>query len=219
MSGNASPPLLLPRVTIQFCTQCKWMLRAAYFAQELLSTFSTDLGEVALQPSTGGTFVVNLYTTSPSSADSPATIQEHLLWDRKAEGGFPETKELKRRVRDIIDPSRSLGHVDSHSSKPPSATPSSTPNSSSTEQQEKDYPPPLPRALNRLIPSAGSEVERKFTPMDIDPSSRPVSRQQGDGGKANEEKEVLNARGKVVITGDDLAGGDMGFCTIDGDCG
>ncbi|KAH8658732.1 Rdx type Seleno protein, partial [Tricladium varicosporioides] len=90
----------LPRITIQFCTQCKWMLRAAYFAQELLSTFSTSLGEVALQPSTGGTF------------RAPATIQKHLLWDRKAEGGFPETKELKRRVRDIIDPSRNLGHVD-----------------------------------------------------------------------------------------------------------
>ncbi|TVY44139.1 Guanine nucleotide-binding protein subunit gamma [Lachnellula subtilissima] len=109
---------LLPRVTIQFCTQCKWMLRAAYFAQELLSTFSTSLGEVALQPSTGGTFVVHLYHANPSSSgDEPVTMQKHLLWDRKAEGGFPETKELKRRVRDIIDPSRNLGHVDGHKSK------------------------------------------------------------------------------------------------------
>ena len=34
------------------------MLRAAYFGQELLSTFSTALGEVALQPATGGRFVM-----------------------------------------------------------------------------------------------------------------------------------------------------------------
>ncbi|KAL8631512.1 hypothetical protein Q9189_002730 [Teloschistes chrysophthalmus] len=41
------------------------------------------------------------------------------LWDRKTEGGFPEIKQLKKLVRDIIDPSRDLGHVDRHvSSKP-----------------------------------------------------------------------------------------------------
>jgi hypothetical protein len=28
------------------------------------------------------------------------------------DGGFPETKELKRRVRDVIEPGRDLGHVD-----------------------------------------------------------------------------------------------------------
>ncbi|KAI1191644.1 hypothetical protein F5B17DRAFT_381561 [Nemania serpens] len=107
----------LPRVTIRFCTQCKWMLRAAYFAQELLSTFSTSLGEVALQPTTGGVFVVEIYyrvdPTSMTSAPDPSpTIQSRVLWDRKADGGFPETKELKRRVRDVIEPGRNLGHVD-----------------------------------------------------------------------------------------------------------
>lgn len=35
-----------------------------------------------------------------------------LLWDRKSEGGFPETKVLKQRVRDCIDPARDLGHSD-----------------------------------------------------------------------------------------------------------
>jgi len=134
----------LPRVTIQFCTQCKWLLRAAYvsppslsgtdpnqhvgsththvltnpqFAQELLSTFSTDLGEVALQPTTGGIFVVEIVTAPPSPDEnrsgSPApALQRRILWDRKADGGFPETKELKRRVRDVIQPGRNLGHVD-----------------------------------------------------------------------------------------------------------
>ncbi|KAK4114168.1 hypothetical protein N656DRAFT_678138, partial [Canariomyces notabilis] len=93
-----------PRITIQFCTQCKWMLRAAYYAQELLSTFSTSLGEVALQPATGGVFV----QISSSSSSSNRVV----LWDRKTDGGFPETKELKRRVRDVIQPGRDLGHVD-----------------------------------------------------------------------------------------------------------
>ncbi|KAI1823573.1 Rdx family-domain-containing protein [Xylaria intraflava] len=115
---SSSPlPLPLPRVAIRFCTQCKWMLRAAYFAQELLSTFSTSLGEVALQPATGGIFVVEIYHSDPSvqptaSSDPTPTIQRRVLWDRKKDGGFPETKELKRRVRDVIEPDRNLGHVD-----------------------------------------------------------------------------------------------------------
>ncbi|KAL2201410.1 Rdx family-domain-containing protein [Corynascus similis CBS 632.67] len=95
--ASSSQPRL-PRVTIQFCTQCKWMLRAAYYAQELLSTFSLSLGEVALQPATGGVFTAK-----------KAVV---ILWDRKTDGGFPETKELKRRVRDVIEPGRDLGHVD-----------------------------------------------------------------------------------------------------------
>lgn len=94
------------------------------FAQELLSTFSTSLGEVALQPSTGGTFTVTLTHQPPGAATTSSTI----LWDRKTEGGFPETKELKRRLRDVIEPDRDLGHVDRKHSKAPAAgaEPSST---------------------------------------------------------------------------------------------
>ncbi|KAK0389254.1 hypothetical protein NLU13_2829 [Sarocladium strictum] len=125
----SKPPVLgqvtspLPRVTIQFCTQCRWMLRAAYYAQELLSTFGLALSEVALQPSTGGTFVVAI--TTPSSTFAPeeesreaTATTTKTLWDRKVDGGFPETKELKRRVRDVIEPGRDLGHVDRDHKKP-----------------------------------------------------------------------------------------------------
>ncbi len=42
------------------------------------------------------------------------SLRTYLLWDRKSEGGFPEVKELKRRVRDVVDPGRDLGHVDRH---------------------------------------------------------------------------------------------------------
>ncbi|KAK4167590.1 Rdx family-domain-containing protein [Cladorrhinum sp. PSN259] len=118
LTSSLSAPPLLPRITIQFCTQCKWMLRAAYFAQELLSTFSTALGEVALQPATGGVFVVEIvHRESEGDHDDDDDAAEKaqkrtVLWDRKVDGGFPETKELKRRVRDVVWPGKGLGHVD-----------------------------------------------------------------------------------------------------------
>ncbi|WP_345352569.1 SelT/SelW/SelH family protein [Rhodococcus olei] len=87
-----------PRVRITYCTQCQWLLRAAWMAQELLSTFGTDLGEVALAPGTGGVFRVEVGDT--------------LVWDRARDGGFPEAKTLKQIVRDVVDPARDLGHAD-----------------------------------------------------------------------------------------------------------
>ncbi|MCP8896650.1 SelT/SelW/SelH family protein [Shinella daejeonensis] len=87
-----------PRVSILYCTQCNWLLRAGWMAQELLSTFSDSLAEVALIPGTGGSFEIR--------------VDETLIWERKRDGGFPGAKELKQRVRDIIDPQRDLGHVD-----------------------------------------------------------------------------------------------------------
>ncbi|GFF29931.1 selenoprotein domain protein [Aspergillus udagawae] len=113
---NTNPPTTttattttnLPRITIRYCTQCKWMLRAAYFAQELLSTFSTSLGEVALVPCTGGTFIVSITSASASETG----VRESVLWDRRVDGGFPEVKVLKSRVRNVVDPQRDLGHTD-----------------------------------------------------------------------------------------------------------
>ncbi|KGO43165.1 Selenoprotein, Rdx type [Penicillium expansum] len=100
----------LPRISIQFCTQCRWMLRAAYFAQELLSTFSTDLGEIALVPKTGGVFTVTIW--HGAVLDGEIRTQESILWDRKRDGGFPEVKALKSLVRNVIAPDRDLGHTD-----------------------------------------------------------------------------------------------------------
>jgi selenoprotein W-related protein len=87
-----------PSIRIRYCTQCNWMLRAAWLAQELLSTFSTDLGEVILAPGTGGIFEIEL--------------DGALIWERKRDGGFPDSRVLKQLVRDRIDPDRNLGHVD-----------------------------------------------------------------------------------------------------------
>jgi selenoprotein W-related protein len=87
-----------PAIRITYCTQCSWLLRAAWMAQELLSTFGQDIGEVALVPGTGGVFVI--------------TIDGRTIWDRKEDGGFPEAKVLKQRVRDVVWPERDLGHSD-----------------------------------------------------------------------------------------------------------
>ena len=113
--------MVYPRISITYCTQCKWMLRAAYFGQELLSTFGTSIGEIALIPVTGGVFQVHL-TFKTGQDDEPATI---LIWDRKSEGGFPETKILKQKIRNHIEPEKNLGHSDTPSSK---ATTSSSSN-------------------------------------------------------------------------------------------
>ncbi|GFP52220.1 hypothetical protein TASIC1_0001037200 [Trichoderma asperellum] len=131
----------LPRITIQFCTQCKWMLRAAYYAQELLSTFSLSLGEVALQPSTGGTFIVTIHTPAPTASSSPSeppSIKSTILWNRKTDQGFPETKELKRRVRDVIEPGRDLGHVDRDHRRPAASTETKTVEEGNAKEEEKE---------------------------------------------------------------------------------
>lgn len=87
-----------PRASITYCTQCRWLLRAAWLAQELLTTFEEELGEVALRPGTGGVFEIRL--------------GEELIWSRRQEGRFPEAKEIKQRIRDRVAPARSLGHSD-----------------------------------------------------------------------------------------------------------
>ena len=87
------------RIEIEYCTGCHWLIRAAWVAQELLSTFESELGEVALKPGgTGGVFEIRL--------------NDNTIWSRKKEGRFPEIKELKQLIRDAIAPGRDLGHVD-----------------------------------------------------------------------------------------------------------
>lgn len=92
------------KVTIHYCTLCNWMLRSAWMAQELLSTFSDEIQELSLCPGRGGVFEVY--------------ANDSLVWSRKAEGRFPEITELKQRVRDVIAPEKSLGHADKKKNPP-----------------------------------------------------------------------------------------------------
>ncbi len=88
-----------PTVSIEYCPKCGWMLRAAYMAQELLTTFSNELHGVLLQPSeTSGSYVIS--------------IDGNVVFDRRSAGRFPEIKELKQLVRDVVAPDKSLGHSD-----------------------------------------------------------------------------------------------------------
>lgn len=97
VSAGAAPGR--PWVTIEYCPRCGWLLRASWLAQELLTTFATDLAELALIPSAvQGQFRIH--------------VGEQLVWCRKRDAGFPQAAELKRRLRDHVAPGRALGHVD-----------------------------------------------------------------------------------------------------------
>ncbi|KAG0030922.1 hypothetical protein BGZ81_002062 [Podila clonocystis] len=89
----------LPRVEIEFCTGCKWHLRAGWMAQELLLTFNNQIGELALIPGKSAIFIVR--------------VNGEEVYNRKDEGRFPEMKELKQLVRNVIAPEMGLGHSDS----------------------------------------------------------------------------------------------------------
>lgn len=68
-------------------------------AQELLASFADELYQVILQPGTGGVFEI--------------WVDEHCIWERKKDGGFPSAKELKLRVRNHAFPEKSLGaHIE-----------------------------------------------------------------------------------------------------------
>jgi len=88
-----------PIITIEYCPKCGWLMRSAWMAQELLTTFADELGGVTLRPSeVSGSFIIY--------------IADEKLLDRKELGHFPEIKELKQVVRDKVAPGKSLGHSD-----------------------------------------------------------------------------------------------------------
>jgi selenoprotein W-related protein len=90
-----------PVISIEYCPKCGWLLRAAYMAQEFLTTFLDDIDSVTLKPSE----IAGRYTIS---------VNDEIIFDRKRHGGFPEIKELKQTLRDKVNPQKSLGHADKH---------------------------------------------------------------------------------------------------------
>lgn len=86
----------IPRVQITYCAQCRFILRATWLAQELLMTFDTVLGELALVPASGSVFEVR--------------VDDELIWSKKEQGRFPGAKELKQLVRDRVASDKDLGH-------------------------------------------------------------------------------------------------------------
>jgi len=86
-----------PVITIEYCPKCGWLLRAAYMAQEILTTFAEDVKAVSLRPAeVSGSYIIY--------------CDEEKIFDRKERGRFPEIKELKQLIRDKAAPGKSLGH-------------------------------------------------------------------------------------------------------------
>ena len=88
-------------VSIHYCSRCRWLLRSSWMAQELLTTFEDDIGEMSLLPNGEGKFSI--------------WVNQQCVWERKRDGGFPELPILKQRVRDVINPDKSLGHSEKKS--------------------------------------------------------------------------------------------------------
>jgi selenoprotein W-related protein len=87
------------KVTIRYCSRCRWLLRAAWMAQELLNTFENELAELTLVPdASGGVFEIH--------------VDSERVWSRADAGRFPEITELKQLVRDRVAPDKALGHAD-----------------------------------------------------------------------------------------------------------
>jgi len=57
------------RIEIEYCRQCRWLMRAGWTAQELLTTFEAELGGVTLIPGSDGIFEIRM------DAD--------MIWSRK----------------------------------------------------------------------------------------------------------------------------------------
>jgi selenoprotein W-related protein len=85
------------KITIIYCPGCRWLTRASWISQELLTTFEKEITELALCPSEiAGTFQV--------------FVNDKKIHCRKKNQGFPELKILKQKVRSIICPDKNLGH-------------------------------------------------------------------------------------------------------------
>ncbi|MEM6709108.1 MAG: Rdx family protein [Pseudomonadota bacterium] len=84
------------RVVITYCPGCRWLPRATWVAQELLTTFADELTELSLRPGNSGVFDVS--------------VNDRVVWTRRDTGRFPELAELKRLVRNEIAPEKDLGH-------------------------------------------------------------------------------------------------------------
>ncbi|OON38632.1 selenoprotein W-related protein [Izhakiella australiensis] len=85
-----------PAITIKYCVQCNWLLRAAWMAQELLNSFADELASVTLEPGTGGVYQI--------------TANEQVIWERKRDGGFPDAAALKQRLCALYFPDKTPAH-------------------------------------------------------------------------------------------------------------
>ena len=100
MSKHSSETEGRNQVTITYCPGCGWLLRSAWMAQEILTTFREEVDGLTLRPSKDESGVFRVEANG------------ELVWCRNRDGGFPEIKALKQAIRDCLAPHRNLGHFD-----------------------------------------------------------------------------------------------------------
>ena len=86
------------QIEIQFCTQCAWLPRASWMSQEILTTFQDEILSVTLTPKSGGIFEIFL--------------DKEKIYSRSDFGRFLDIKDIKKLIRDKINPGKNLGHTD-----------------------------------------------------------------------------------------------------------
>ena len=84
------------QIEIQFCTQCGWLPRASWMMQEILTTFQDEILSVTLTPKSDGIFEIFL--------------DKEKIYSRSDFGGFLDIKDIKKLIRDNINPKKNLGH-------------------------------------------------------------------------------------------------------------
>jgi selenoprotein W-related protein len=90
------------RVEIEYCMRCRWLLRAAWTAQELLTTSEAELGEVAPQPGSGGVFEIRMDGRHSGLARRRAASPTRPSSMEKS--GDPKVKEAACRMTSTIAP-------------------------------------------------------------------------------------------------------------------
>lgn len=112
---------MLPKVSIQFCAQCKWHNRAVWYVQEILQTFSDPaknlVAEVSVCPLYDQPGMFQVLVSNDKETDrvvyrrrmrKAETLQtEAFYYD-----GFPDSKLLKILLRNALFPETALGHAD-----------------------------------------------------------------------------------------------------------
>ncbi|VEU23564.1 DEKNAAC104729 [Brettanomyces naardenensis] len=110
-----------PLVSISYCVRCHWMLRAAWYQQEILQTFGSKQDSViSANASNVPKLTINSVILKPSLIAGTFTIAVKVkkndnwivVWDRKMDGGFPDSKIVKQKIRDLVRPGLKMNHLD-----------------------------------------------------------------------------------------------------------
>uniref|UniRef100_A0A7S2CW72 Uncharacterized protein n=1 Tax=Octactis speculum TaxID=3111310 RepID=A0A7S2CW72_9STRA len=91
-----------PHLSLSFCTERKWLSRAAWMAEEVFLAFPEEVNAVTLAPSRPPA-PVGLFTVS---------LDQSILWDRDSEGSHLDAEDLQIMIRDVVAPQKTLERID-----------------------------------------------------------------------------------------------------------